>query len=166
MRHRFAVLFLLVVSLTAPLIGQLTSGSITGRVTDTSGSAIQGATVTATNTTTGTILRANTDGQGNYVISGIDPGPYHLDVGKDGFQSWEQKNLIITVGERATVNPTLDVGSVTQSVVVQGAGNMVDVQSPTISTPIDTHTTQQLPLNGRNVLQLMQLAPDTGPTSS
>lgn len=167
MRHRFAVLFLLIVSLTAvPLIGQLTSGSITGRVMDTSGSAIQGATVTATNTTTGTILRANADGQGNYVISGIDPGPYHLDVAKDGFQSWEQKNLIITVGERATVNPQLDVGSVTQSVVVQGAANMVDVQSPTISTPIDTHTTQQLPLNGRNVLQLMQLAPDTGPTSS
>ena len=167
MRHRFPVLLLLLVSLAAtPFFGQLTSGSIAGRVTDSSGSAIQGAVVTATNTSTGTTLRANTDGQGDYVITGIDPGPYRLNIAQSGFQSWEQKNLIVTVGVRATVNATLSVGSVTQSVVVQAAASMVDVQSPTISTPIDTHTTQQLPLNGRNVLQLMQLAPDTGPTSS
>lgn len=167
MRHHFAVFFLLVISLIAcPLMGQLTSGSIAGRVTDTTGSAIPDATVTATNTTTGTTLRAHTDGQGQYVISGIDPGPYRVQVTRDGFQSWEEKSLIITVGQTATVNPSLQVGSVTQNVEVQSAASVVDMQSPTISTPIDTHATQELPLNGRNVLQLMQLAPDTGPTSS
>jgi hypothetical protein len=167
MRHRFPALPLLLVFLAAaPLVAQLTSGSIAGRVTDSSGSAIQGAAVTATNNTTGTTLRATTDGQGDFVITGIEPGPYHLNVAQSGFQSWVQRNLIVTVGERATVNATLSVGSVTQSVMVQAAASAVDVQSPTIATPIDTHTTQQLPLNGRNVLQLMQLAPDTGPTSS
>ena len=166
MRHRISALLLVLVSLAAaPLFAQLTSGSIAGRVIDSSGAAIPGAAVTATNTATGITLRANTDGQGDYVITGINPGPYRLNVAMDGFQSWEQDNLIVTVGERATVNPTLTVGSVAQSVVVQGSASMVEVQSPTISTPIATHTTQQLPLNGRNVLQLMQLAPDTGPTA-
>jgi len=168
MRHYCTVLFLLLlVSLAAnPSFGQLTSGSITGRVTDASGSAIQGAAVSVTSTTTGTVLHANTDNAGSYVISGVDPGPYQLHITKDGFQSWDQRNLTVTVGERADVTATLSVGSVVQSVEVEGNANTVEVQSSTVSTPIDTHTTQQLPLNGRNVLQLMQLAPDTGPTSS
>ena len=167
MRHYVAFSFFFSFRLLGvPSFGQLTSGSISGRVTDASGLAIQGAAVTATSTTNGTVQRATTDSQGDYVISGIDPGAYQLHISKDGFQSWDQRSLTVTVGERATVATSLDVGSVAQSVEVEGSANTVEVQSSTVSTPIDTHTTQELPLNGRNVLQLMQLAPDTGPTSS
>ena len=144
MRHPHIVFSLLVISLIAyPSMGQLTSGSIAGRVIDSSGSVIPSADITVTNMTTGTILRAHANGQGEYVISGIDPGTYQIQVTREGFQSWEEKNLNITVGQPAIVNPSLQVGSITQSVEVQAAASSVDVQSPTISTPIETHTTQQ-----------------------
>lgn len=170
MRHRSPILLLILfvaVSLSAaPLFAQLTSGSIAGRVLDANGAVVPGAAITVINTATGSTLRANTDAQGEFMIPGINPGPYRIKVAKPGFQSWSQENLLVTVGEHANVNATLSVGSVTQNVVVEAAASTVDVQSPTVATPIETHTTQQLPLNGRNVLQLMQLAPDTGPTSS
>jgi hypothetical protein len=167
MSFRFAVL-LLVLSTSFPsvLLGQLTSATLTGRVTDSSGSVIPNALVTATDSTTGVITHAETDGQGDYALTGLAPDTYRLIFSKDGFKSYGQNGLIVTVGQRATVNAVLLVGAVSQSVIVEAASDMINLQSPTVSTSIDNKMTQQLPLNGRNVLQLMQLAPDVGPTSS
>ena len=169
MSFRFAVFLFVFSTLTlicSVSLGQLTSATISGRVTDSSGSALPGAKITAIDSTTGTISHADTDGQGNYVVTGLTPDTYRLTFSKDGFESYEQDGLIVTVGQHASVNAELHVGAVSQSVTVQAAANMINVESPNVSTTIDNKMTQQLPLNGRNVLQLMQLAPDTGPTSS
>jgi hypothetical protein len=151
MSFRLAVL-LLVFSTIFPsvLLGQLTSATLTGRVTDSTGSAIPNALVTATDSTTGVIIHAETDGQGDYALTGLAPDTYRLIFSKDGFQSYGQNGLIVTVGQRATVNAELLVGAVSQSVIVEAASEMINVQSPTVSTSIDNKMTQQLPLNGRN----------------
>jgi hypothetical protein len=165
--NRYAVLFLALSALCPSMLtGQLTSATVTGRVTDSAGSSVPSALVTATDTRTGVTSHIETDGQGDYVITGLAPGTYRLTFARDGFQSYEQDSLIVAVGQHATVNAALRVGAVAQSVVVQAASNMINVESPTVSTSIDNKMTQELPLNGRNVLQLMQLAPDSGPTNS
>ena len=167
MRFYIAAL-LLVVSLfsTSAVFGQLTSATISGKVTDPSGSSIAGANLAATDITTGNVVHGDSDDQGSYVLTGLAPDMYRLVITKAGFQTYEQNGLIITVGQRATVNAQLPVGAVSETVTVEAASNMINVETPDVSTTIDNKMTQQLPLNGRNVLQLMQLAPDVGPTSS
>jgi hypothetical protein len=167
MSPRWAVLFLALSTLCPSMLtGQLTSATISGRVTDSSGSSVPNALVTATDIKTGVTSHVESNGQGDYVITGLAPDTYRLTFTKDGFQSFAQDGLILAVGQHATVNPALVVGAVSQNVVVQASSNMINVESPTVSTSIDNKMTQQLPLNGRNVLQLMQLAPDSGPTNS
>jgi hypothetical protein len=167
MNPRCAVLFLALLTLCPSMLtGQLTSATITGRVTDSSGSSVPNALVTATDIKTGVISHVESNGQGDYVITGLAPDTYRLTFAKDGFQSYGQDGLILAVGQQATVNAALLVGAVSQNVVVQASSNMINVESPTVSTSIDNKMTQELPLNGRNVLQLMQLAPDSGPTNS
>lgn len=164
MRFRF-VLFL---SLLCPvsLLGQLTSATISGKVTDSSGAAIPGASITATDNKTGTISHAETDAQGSYVLTGLAPDTYRVAISREGFQSHEEDNLTLTVEQTATLNAALRPGAVSERVVVEAASTEVNTRSPNVSTAINTEMTQQLPLNGRNVLQLMQLAPDTGPTGT
>jgi hypothetical protein len=167
MRCRSLFFPLLVLALsTPPSIAQLTSASISGKVTDASQSAIPDASVTAVDVATGNTVTGRTDGEGNYVLTGLLPDTYRLKFGKAGFESNIQENLVITVGERATVNSVLQVGSVSDSITVQADSAAVNLQSPTVSTVIDSKLTQELPLNGRNVLQLAQLAPDAGPTAT
>jgi hypothetical protein len=164
MRIRFILLLSLICPLS--LLAQLTSATISGKVMDSAGAAIPGASVTATNTATGGITHAETDGQGSYVLTGIAPGPYSVSISRDGFESYEQQNLVVTVEQTVALNASLHPGAVSQRVVVEAAASEVNTRSPSTSTVINTEMTQELPLNGRNVLQLMQLAPDTGPTGT
>lgn len=166
MRYKLALSSVLLLTLsTLPSLAQLTSATISGRVADASQSAIPGVTVTAVDVANGTTVRGKTDGQGAYVLTALLPDTYRLTFRKDGFQSSVHEGLVITVGQRATVDAVLEVGEVSQSVTVMAESAAVNLQSPTVSTTIDTKMTQELPLNGRNVLQLAQLAPDAGPTS-
>jgi len=166
---RFPRLFLTVFLLFfcySSLHAQLTSATIMGQVTDASKSALPGASVVAMDAATGAMFKATANGDGTYVLTGLSPAIYRLTFSMTGFQTSTQENLMVRVGERATVDVILQVGSMTESVTVQAAAAGVDLQSPTVSTVIDTKMTQELPLNGRNVLQLAQLAPDAGPTSA
>jgi Carboxypeptidase regulatory-like domain len=147
------------------LHAQLTSATIAGQIMDASKSVLPGASVIAVDTATGATFKATANADGTYVLTNLPPAAYRLTVSMTGFQTSTQENLIARVGERATVDVTLQVGSATESVTIQSADIGVDLQSPTVSTVIDTKMTQELPLNGRNVLQLAQLAPDAGPTS-
>ncbi|MHB8302298.1 MAG: TonB-dependent receptor [Acidobacteriaceae bacterium] len=166
MNYRIGVLLLILSSISPSIVyGQLTSATVSGTVTDSAGASIPGAMVTATDDMTGAVSHAETNAQGSYVVTGLAPDTYRLVFSKDGFSSYQQYGLTITVSQRATVNAVLHVGSVSQSVTVKAASAMLNFQSPTISTTIDTKMTVQLPLNGRDVLQLMQLAPDVGPTA-
>ena len=167
MRCRFFVfLFLVTFFYRSVLLAQLTSATIAGRVTDASQAAVPGASITALNVATGAIYKAATDNQGAYVLTSLLPDTYRITCSRDGFQTNVHENLVIGAGQRETIDIVLQIGSVTENVTVQAASIAVNLQSPTVSTVIDNKMTQELPLNGRNVLQLAQLAPDAGPTAT
>jgi len=138
-----------------------TTGTISGAVTDPTGAAIPNAQVTATNTATEVPTSAKANASGFYSITNLDPGPYRIDVAVSGFEGFERTGIVLQVGGNLTVNVTMKVGSETQKVTVTGEAPLVDTRDQTLSTAITPQFTEQLPLNGRNVLQLMSLAPDT-----
>ncbi len=160
MRNVFV--YLLIVALfPAVLFGQRTTGAISGAVTDPSGAVVPNAKVTATNTGTGTPTSVNTNVSGFYSIPNLEPGPYRLNVAVAGFESFEQTGIVLQVGGDLTVNVALKVGLSTETVTVTSQAPLVNTRDQTLSFAITPQFTEQLPLNGRNVLQLMALAPDT-----
>lgn len=153
-------LALLILAAATDLPAQRTSATISGNVADASGAVVPGAKVTATATATGALTRAVSDASGFYVLTNLAPGTYRLRVEKSGFQSYLRQGIILQVDRAVTVNVQLQVGSPTQSVTVTAAESQVNTRSGTLSYEITTKMAQDLPLNGRNVLQLMTLAPD------
>lgn len=167
MRYRLVALLLILPCLcSSGLLAQLTSATVSGRVTDSAQLAVPGASVTAVDSMTGGTFHVETNDQGAYVLTGLSPDTYRLTFSKNGFHTRVQEGLIVTVGQSATVDAVLQIGSVSTSVTVQADSDAVNLQSPTVSTVIDNKMTQELPLNGRDVLQLAQLAPDSGPTAT
>jgi hypothetical protein len=167
MRCYRAAVALIILTFSLPFLrAQLTSATITGQITDASKSALPGALITVVDKTTGAISKATTNGEGTYVLTNLTPDTYRLTVTMAGFQTATQEDLVIQVGEHATVDVGLKLGATTESVAVEGSAVDVNFQTPTVSTVIDNKMTQELPLNGRNVLQLAQLAPDSGPTAT
>jgi len=159
--RRVCLLLLAMALCPLVLFGQRTTATISGAVTDPSGAVVPNAKVTATNTATGAVSRVNANSSGFYVISSLQPGPYHLEVAGTGFQSYEQTGIILHVAEEVSVNIALKLGSSTQKITVTGAAPLVNTRDQTVSTAVTPQFTEQMPLNGRNILQLMQLAPDT-----
>jgi hypothetical protein len=158
-----SALFAIVVSI--PLIAQLTTATISGTLTDPSGAVVPEAQVTAVEMSTGVTTRAVANSAGFYVLTGLSPGQYRLRVEKPGFQSYVQEGVVVEVNRPVTLNAALQLGAATQTVTVSAAGEQVNLRSQTISHEVNTQMVTELPLNGRNILQLMQLAPDVGPTT-
>src|SRR5579863_10432566 len=105
--------------------GQVRFGSVVGVVADTSEGAIAGATVTLTNTGTNEKRTLETDGSGNYSFANVSAGQYNVDIEKSGFKHFRKENLEVNVDVVARVNVALEVGSVTQSVVVTSEAIMM-----------------------------------------
>jgi hypothetical protein len=137
---------------------QLATAELNGRVTDTSGAVLPGATVTVTQTATGVERTVVTDETGSYVISNLPTGPYRLEVSLQGFRSYVQTGLVLQVGATPTVNAALEIGSIEESVTVEAAAPIVDVRSAGISTVVENERIVELPLQGRQVTDLLVLA--------
>jgi hypothetical protein len=142
------------------VFGQRTTASLSGTVTDPSGAVVPAAKVIATEVATGAVRRTETDASGYYVLIDLAPGTYSLQVEKSGFHTAVQKGIVLQVDRATDVNMRLTVGSPAQKVTVTAQGSQVNVRSGTQSYEITTQMAEQLPLNGRNVLQLQELAPD------
>ena len=99
-----------------PAWAQLSTAELNGRVTDSSGAVLPGVTVTATQTATGLSRSVVSDGDGNYLISNLPTGPYRLEVSLQGFKSYVQTGLVLTVGATPTVNASLELGSLEETV--------------------------------------------------
>jgi hypothetical protein len=161
MRRLQSVAFFLLLFPSLLLAQRGTTGTISGAVTDPSGAVVPNGQVTATNTATGVKTSVNANASGFYSITNLEPGPYQLDVVVAGFESFEQTGIVLQVNGDVTVNVSLKVGSSTEKVTVTGEAPLVNTRDQTLSTAITPQLTEQLPLNGRNILQLMALAPDT-----
>ena len=142
----------------SPLAGRAQSGgsSVLGSVVDSSGAVIPDARVVLTNTATGVVLNAVSDGAGSYSFPSVPPGLYSMEVSKTGFASYQLSRFNIVVGQHATEKATLSAASASTTVVVNASGlsNLLDQSSNDLGTVIGPQSVKQLPLNGRNFLQL------------
>ena len=132
---------------------------LAGTVTDHTGAAIPGATVTVTQLATGEKSTVTSNGGGEYVFPSLAPAEYSVGVVAGGFAGFLQKNVILQADQAITVNVTLSVGSSTQTVNVDTAPPQVDTTTGTLSQVIDEKRVNDLPLNGRNAASLTTLVP-------
>ena len=152
-----SVVFLTILVTTVPAWAQKATAELNGRVTDSSGAVLPGVTVTATQTATGLERTAVTDGEGAYLLTNLPPGPYRLEISLQGFRGYVQTGLVLTVGATPTVNAALELGSLEETVTVEGAAPLVDVRSAGISAVVENERILELPLNGRNPADLVSM---------
>ncbi|MBS1858962.1 MAG: TonB-dependent receptor [Acidobacteria bacterium] len=144
-----------------PLSAQTSFGRISGTVTDPSSASIPGAKVTAINTETGDSRSVTADQNGFFVITNLPIGPYRVEATQPGFQTAQQTGLAVVADGRLTVNFSLQVGDVSQSVevVAQQTTETLNTVSGELSRVIDTRQVENLALNGNNYVELMTLVP-------
>ena len=134
------------------------TGELNGRVTDESGAVLPGVTVTVTQTDTGFTRTVVTEGNGVYSLPNLPTGPYRLEVSLQGFRTYIQTGIVLQVAATPTVNAVLVVGSLEETVSVEAATPLVDVRSTGMSEVVDQERILELPLQGRQVTDLIVLA--------
>src|ERR1051326_3497704 len=137
-----------------------TVGEITGEVTDPTGAVTPGASVTATNTATNVARVTRTNDSGIYSFPALLPGPYQVKVEAAGFQPMVRSNIDLQVQQTARVDFALTLGQSTQTIEVSSAAAMLTTESATVGTVIEEKSITDLPLNGRDFLQLVALSPN------
>jgi hypothetical protein len=146
-------------SLVSPLHAQQQFGSITGLVTDPSGAPVPGAVVVVTNVGKGVKNELKTNDEGYYTASSLIPGTYEVLVSMSGFSSAVRSGVTLDVAQTARVDIGLEVGTTTQQVQVRGQSPLLQTEGATVGQVISQTAVNQLPLNGRNYLQLTTLVP-------
>src|SRR5712692_5606358 len=139
------------------------SSGIAGQVTDSTQGALPGATVTVRNTGTNAQRTATTDAQGNFSVPNLPPALYEIRVEKPGFQTAVLKDFDLRVGQIARPAITMTVGAVNQSVTVEAETPLLQSQSAEVGQVIDAKQIEDLPLNGRNLVQLATLSAGVSP---
>ena len=147
------------------ILSAQTSG-LSGYVKDASAAAVPQAVLKITNVLTNVTRSGSTNADGVYSFPSLEPGKYAMHVEATGFRPLDQTNITLEVARKAEINFTLQVGDAQQTVTVSGEQQAIQLTSQTIGYQVNTQMATELPLNGRNILQLMQLAPDAGPTQS
>src|SRR5712692_9673045 len=154
-----AAILVLVILLVAPFAGgQSTGGRIRGTVMDASGGAVAGATVTLINEATGSTRQVQTSATGDYTFIEVPVGTYEIDVNQQGFKKYVRK-VVVNLNEVVIVDLALQVGGTTEVVEVTSAPPVVDTTSTQLGTIVNERSSTQLPLNTRDVYQLLQLQP-------
>jgi hypothetical protein len=168
-RTLFVVVFSLLALPICPLLNGQATASFLGTVTDKTGSVISGAQVTVTSQGTGVSRQIKTDDSGRYLIPLLPVANYTIRVESTGFQPAEQKDLRLQVDERREVDFTLAPGTVTQAVEVSATEVAVETSTPALGQVITSQQVADLPLNGRDFVQLATLTPgvtqETNPNS-
>jgi len=147
----------LCLSLGLALFGQSVS-QISGTVKDASGLGIPGAQVTVTQTDTGVTRTAESDANGVYSLPSLPIGPYRLEVKKEGFSTYLQSGIVLQVDTAPTIDPVMKVGAVSESVHVEASAAMVETHSTGVGQVVNQQQVIDLPLNGREITQLITLA--------
>jgi hypothetical protein len=155
---RILFLFTAIPLLTTALASAQATAELAGRVADESGAVLPGVTVTATQTDTGFTRTVVTDDTGAWVMPNLPTGPYRLEVALQGFRTYIQTGIVLQVGATPTINAVLGVGNLEETVSVEAAAPIVDVRSAGISEVVEQERIVELPLQGRQVTDLIVLA--------
>ena len=164
-RFRLAVLVALALIAALPLTtaaAQQTESRIVGRLVDDSRAALPGVTITVTSPQTGAVRTVVSEGDGAYVVTNLAPGAYTVQVDLAGFGP-QTRTVVLGLGQVETVDVTLGLATLQEAVTVSAAANVLDLSSAKIGVNVTPDEVQNLPVNGRNVANLMTLA--TGATS-
>ena len=156
---------LLIPVFTAAGIAQVGNGRIRGTVTDPQQRVISAAAVVLTNEQTGSISRTKTTSSGEFTFPQVQLGMYSLRVDETAFQSFQQNGIRVTADGNLTLPVKLSLGSSSETVTVTGAGTLVDTQTGTIQSTIESKSIEDLPLAGRDPRQLIGLAQGVAATA-
>jgi hypothetical protein len=146
-------------ALASPSYPQANEGRITGTITDQTGGAISGATVTVMDVERGLNRTLITDGAGLYNAPNLLPGSYAVRAEAQGFKKIEQQNVTLQVGKEVRVDLTLQPGEVTQTITITEAPPLVETTNATLGGTLSNQNINDLPLNGRNYINLLTLRP-------
>jgi len=144
-------------------LAQTTYGSIAGTVLDASGAAIPGTSIALVNVGTGDKRTMESDAAGDYTFVNIVPGNYRIDAEKTGFKLFRREPIVVEVGSGFRVDITMQVGTTTQTIEVTGQTPLLQAQSSDLGQVVESRTVTEMPLNGRNVISLVQLSPGIQP---
>lgn len=143
--------------LANPTLAQVATGTILGNVSDTSGGAVPGALVTATQVDTQFVRTATTDESGQYALRLLPLGNYKVDVTLDGFKNFSQTGIVIEVGRNARIDATIEPGNVAETVSVVGDAPLVETTSASLSRTVGQNEVLNLPLVNRDLYSLLSL---------
>ena len=143
--------------LCSDLSAQATA-QVSGTVRDQSGAVLPGVEVTATQTDTGIARTAVTNETGSYVLPNLALGPYRFEAALPGFRTFVQSGIVLQVNSNPVINPVLEVGQVTEQVEVQANASLVDTRSTAVGQVMENERILELPLQGRQVTDLITLS--------
>ena len=156
----------IVAFLPSQIQAQSTSGTIVGTVTDASGAAVPNATVTVTNLGTNETRVAKSDGSGNYSAVNLLPATYKISVEAANFKHFLRQPVQVAVGATVRIDAPLQIGAATETVEVTTQAPLLQTDSSSMSQQIEGKTVQEMPLNGRNSMNLLALAAGVIPGGS
>jgi carboxypeptidase family protein/TonB-dependent receptor-like protein len=139
--------------------GQVTTGTILGTVSDSTGAVVPGSTVAVRNSETGFTRTATTDATGHYRAPELPVGNYEVTAEANGFQSIVRKGIELTVGRQAVVDFALQVGAVSESITVSGEAPLIETTNATVANLVSEREMRELPLNGRSFTDLTAIQP-------
>src|ERR1700688_1909990 len=145
------------------VMAQSSNASLTGRITDSSKAVTPDAKVIAINTGTRVRYETVTNETGSYYVTNLPPGTYRIEVEKLGFKAVLKSDVILHVQDALEINFEMVLGSASESVTVRGGAPLLDTESSTIGTVVEQRKANELPLNGRNVFTLIELAASVVP---
>jgi hypothetical protein len=149
----------LALTVSVTMFSQTTTGRILGSVRDQSGAAVAGATIVVTDVQRGTTRTTATDASGDYAAPELQPGVYKVRAEAKGFKSVERVNIVVEVAEDLRVDISLPTGQISETVVVNAEVPLLNTTSSTLGGTLSNAEINDLPLNGRNYENLLQLRP-------
>ena len=152
-----ALFWLLAVTAAMAQVG--VDGTILGVVTDANGGVIAGATVTVLNIDTGIKKSETSHSDGSFEITALSAGRYSISATFTGFKTWTVERAEFSIAERKRVSPILEVGQVSEKVTVESTADLIQTENAVAGGTIQAATIQELPLNGRDVVQVSQFVP-------
>jgi Carboxypeptidase regulatory-like domain len=157
--RKVAMLCMLLLAVSLPALGQLTTADILGTVTDASGAVIPNAQVTLTDLGTQEKRTVTSNSSGDYTFTLLPVGHYSIAVKAKGFKSFSTTDLAVEAGDRARADAHMDLGAENETVTVEATTPLLQADNATVSSTVTAKAVQDLPLNGRNFVQLVDLVP-------
>jgi Carboxypeptidase regulatory-like domain/TonB dependent receptor len=162
----FSLFFIVIFLFIKSTAGQSPDGTVSGLVLDPDGAVIVGADVLVVNEYTGVQYSAKTSSIGIYLVGGLAPGKYRIQVSNGGFKTIIKPDVTVHVQDALAINFTLPVGDAAEIVTVEAGAPVVNTENASVSTVVDRQFAENLPLNGRSFQTLFQLTPGVVVTTS